>query len=158
MSTSRMAVTLLTIAMASLAIAVPAPDAGQGAAKNGPTLGKWQFTGKDNTGMAWSGTLAIEKLDPVRFESKYYALCILNVEPADPGKGTKGVEEPCEWNAGTRTLTFGNTYPAVNVYTAVLSADGKALTQGKWTESKVVRGQVAGVIRSGEWSAKISNK
>lgn len=29
------------------------------------------------------------------------------------------------------------------------------MTQGKWTESKIVRGQVGGIVRSGEWSAKL---
>ncbi len=159
MSTSRMITTLLTITAVSLAIGVPAPAADQGPAKRGPQLGKWEFTGKDNTGLAWSGTLSIEKLDPARFDAnKYHSLCILEVKSSDPSKGTKGVEEPCEWNPDTRTVTFGNTYPAVSVYTAVLSGDGKALTQGKWTESKVVRGQVAGVVRSGQWSAKLSNR
>ena len=148
-----------TITAVSFAISVPAPAADQGSAKNGPYLGKWEFTGKDNTGVAWSGTLKFEKLDPVRFEAnKYHSLCILEVESSGPSKEPKGVEEPCEWNPDTRTVTFGNTYPAVSVYTAVLSDDGKALTQGKWTESKVVRGQVAGVVRSGQWSAKLSNR
>jgi hypothetical protein len=75
----------------------------------------------------------------------------------DSAKGAKGVEAPCEWNPGTRAVSFGNSYPAANAYTAILSGDGKVLTQGKWTESKIVRGQVAGVVRSGEWSAKLSN-
>lgn len=158
MSATRMLVTLLIITAVSLTIGVPAQAADQSSAKSGPSLGKWEFTGKDNTGLVWSGTLKIEKLDLTRFEAKYHSLCILEVESSDPSKGTKGVEEPCEWNPGTRTVTFGNTYPAINVYTAVLSDDGKALTQGKWTESKVVRGQVAGVVRSGVWSAKLSNR
>ncbi len=153
---SRAILTILTITAGLLAIGSSATAADQGSAGSGPELGKWVFSGKDNTGATWSGTLKFEKLDPVRFEAKYYSLCILEVESTDPSTGTKGVEEPCEWNPRTRTVTFGDTYPAVNVYTAVLSDDGKALTQGKWTERKVVRGQVAGVTRTGEWSAKLS--
>jgi hypothetical protein len=156
MSTRRIIITLLTITALCLAIGIPATAAEQGSAKSGPALGKWEFSGKDNSGAVWSGTLTMEKLDPVRFEAKYYSLCILDVE--SPNQGTKGVEEPCDWNPDTRTVSFGNTYPAVNVYTAVLSADGKALTQGKWTESKVVRGKAGGVIRSGQWSAKLSDR
>jgi hypothetical protein len=87
-----------------------------------------------------------------------HSLCSLEVQSADPSKGTKGVEEPCEWNPDTRTVTFGNTYPAINVYTATLSADRKVLTQGKWTESKMVGGEVKGVVRTGQWSAKLSNR
>jgi hypothetical protein len=159
MSTNRTIVILLTITVVSLALVVPGPAADQGSAKSGPSLGKWEFTGKDNTGLVWSGTLSIEKLDPARFDpNKYHSLCSLEVQSSDPAKGTKGVEAPCEWNPGTRTVSFGNTYPAANVYTAILSGDGKVLTQGKWTESKIVRGQVGGIVRSGEWSAKLSNR
>ena len=150
---------LLTVAAAGIAIGVPVPAAAQGPAKNGPSLGKWAFTGKDNTGLVWSGTLTIERLDPARFDAnKFHSLCSLEVESSDASKGSKGVEAPCEWNPATRTVTLGNTYPAANVYTAVLSDDGKALTQGKWTESKVVRGQVGGVVRTGQWSAQLSSR
>jgi hypothetical protein len=159
MSTTRITVTLLTIMAISLALVIATPAAGQGPVKSGPYLGKWEFTGKDNTGLVWSGTLSIVKLDAARFDaSKYHSLCSLEVESTDPNKGTKGVEAPCEWNPGTRTVSFGNSYPATNVYTAILSADGKALTQGKWTESKIVRGEVGGVVRSGEWAAKLSGR
>jgi hypothetical protein len=40
---------------------VPAPAADRDSAKTGPFLGKWEFTGKDNTGLVWSGTLSIDK-------------------------------------------------------------------------------------------------
>jgi hypothetical protein len=159
MSTTRMIVTLLIITTASLALVIPAPAADQGPANKGPDLGKWEFTGKGNTGLVWSGTLSIAKLDPARFDAKkYHSLCSLEVESTDASQGTKGVEAPCEWNPGTRAVSFGNTYPASNVYTAILSADGKVLTKGKWTESKIVRGEVGGVIRTGEWTAKLPNR
>jgi hypothetical protein len=154
-----MIVTLLTIAAASLALVFPAPAAGQGAANSGPILLKWELSAKDTTGLVWSGTLTIAKLDPIRFDAKkYHSLCILEMESTDPTKGTKGAEEPCEWEPATRKVTFGNTYPAVYVFTAILSADGKVLTQGKWTEATIKRGTGGGVIRSGEWSAKLSNR
>jgi hypothetical protein len=57
MSTYRIIVTLLIVTAVGLAMAIPAPAADQG-----PTLGKWEFSGKDNTGLAWSGTLKFEKL------------------------------------------------------------------------------------------------
>ena len=152
-----MIVVLLTITAVSLALVVPAPAADQGAAKSGPYLGKWEFTGKDNTGLVWSGTLSVEKLDPARWDpNKYHSLCRFEVQSSD--KQTKDVQVLSEWDPGTRTVSFGKLYPATNVYTAILSGDGKVLTQGKWTESKIVRGQVGGIVRSGEWSAKLSNR
>jgi hypothetical protein len=158
MSTRSVIVTFLTVAALSLVIGIPAPAEDQGPAKSGPRLGTWEFTGKDTTGATWTGTLKFEKLDPVRFEAKYHSFCILDVKSSERGQGVKGVEEPCEWNPQTRVVKFGDTYPAVSVYSAVLSDDGKSLTQGKWTESKVVRGQLAGVVRSGQWSAKLSER
>lgn len=108
MSTTRMIVILLSLTVVSLAFAVPAPAADQDSAKSGPYLGKWEFSGKDNTGLVWSGTLTIEKLDPGRFDpNKYHSLCSIEVQSTDPSKGTKGVEAPCEWNPGTRTVSFG---------------------------------------------------
>ena len=155
---TRIIVTLLAIFTVAAIAPVVRTAAGQGAANNGPVLGKWAFTGKDNTGLVWSGTLTIEKLDPSRFDAnKYHSLCSLEVESTDPNKGTVGVEAPCEWHPDTRTVSFGNSYPAAKVYSAVLSADGKALTQGKWTEKKIVAGQAAGIERSGNWSAKLLN-
>lgn len=159
MSMKRVSATILAIAMAGLTIANPTPAAGQGAAQNGPVLGTWEFSGKDNNkGSAWSGTLKIVKLDPTRYEAKYYALCHLEVRSSHADEGTKEVEEPCEWNASTRTVKFGDTYPAVNVYSAVVSADGRTMTAGKWAESNVVRGKVGPVVRSGQWSAKLLEK
>lgn len=150
---------MLAVAMAALTLANPSPAGGQGAAQNGPVLGTWEFSGKDNNkGSTWSGTLKLERLDPARHEAKYYALCHLEVRSSHADEGSKEVEEPCAWNSATRTVTFGDSYPAVNVYTAILSADGKTMTQGKWTESRVVRGKVGAVERSGQWSAKLIGK
>ena len=133
--------------------ASPASGAGQEAAargNNGPTLGKWEFTGKDNTGLVWTGTLAIEKLDPKSFDPKqYYALCSLEVQSPDPAKGIRSVEAPCTYDPSTRAISFTTGMSVTHLYTAVLSRDGKSLTAGKWTESKE-----ATVVRSGEWSAK----
>jgi len=129
--------------------------AGQEAAANsniGPSLGKWEFTGKDNTGLVWTGTLTIEKLDPTRFDAtKYYADCSLDVQSPDPSKGTRGVEAPCTYDPSTRAVSFSTGVSLTHLYTAVLSRDGKSLTGGKWTESKE-----ATVVRSGEWSAKLA--
>ena len=157
MPTARMTVVLLAIAAASLALVVSAPAAEQGSAKDGPQLGKWEFTGKDNTGRVWSGALTIEKVDPARWDAnKYHSLCRFEVQAS--AQETKDVQVLSEWNPATRTISFGKLYPAIHVYTAIVSADGKVLTQGKWMESKMVRGQVAGVVQSGEWSAKLSDK
>jgi hypothetical protein len=157
MSITRMIAILLTIAAVSLALVVPAPAADQASAKGGPDIGKWEFTGKDSTGKVWSGTLTIEKVDPAKWDAnKYHSLGRFEVQVSN--QQTKDVQLLGEWDPGTRTISFGKTYPAIHVYTAVLSGDGKVLTQGKWTESKMVRGQPAGVVESGEWSAKLSNR
>jgi hypothetical protein len=149
MSTRSVIVTFLTVAAVSLVIGIPAPAEDQGPATSGPRLGKWEFQGKDNTGLAWSGSLTIEKLDPDRFDSKkYHAFCILEMQSTGPSKRTKVVEKPCDWNPQTRTFKFGDTSPAVNVFSAILSDDGKALTQGKWTETQ----------RTGQWSAKLPGR
>ena len=78
MFTNRIMIAVLSIAVFSASNAVSA-NAGSGAGQqqaakssNGPVLGKWEFTGKDNTGLAWTGTLVIEKLDPNRFDANKY--------------------------------------------------------------------------------------
>jgi len=132
-------------------LAVSAGAAPQSAAVGkGPVLGKWQFTGKDNTGLVWTGTLTIGKLDPARFDVKSYsALCSVEVESTDPSKGSRGVEAPCKYDQATRTLSFTTGAMTTHVYTATLSADGKSLTDGKWTETRD-----KSIVRSGEWTAK----
>ena len=78
MFTNRFMIAFLSIAVFSAPHGV-ASNVGSGAGQqqaakssNGPVLGKWEFTGKDNTGLAWTGTLAIEKLDPNRFDPNKY--------------------------------------------------------------------------------------
>jgi hypothetical protein len=143
-----LAVILLCVTFGFAANAASAPQAV--ADGKGPVLGKWQFAGKDNTGLAWTGTLTIDKLDPARFDVKsYYALCSVEVESTDPSKGTRGVEAPCKYDPSTRTVSFTTGAMTTHVYTAVLSADGKSLTDGKWTETRDKQ-----VVRSGEWTAK----
>jgi hypothetical protein len=161
----------LTIAVLSLAVSFAsrgvAACAGSGAGQqqsaktnNGPALGKWEFTGKDNTGLTWTGTLVIEKLDPNRFDAnKYHSLCSLEVQSPDPSQGTRGVEAPCRYDPGTRVLSFSTGVSTVHSYTAVLLGDGRSLTKGKWTESKS-DGKKSGqsgmsVVRTGDWSAKL---
>ena len=125
----------------------------------GPSLGKWEFTGKDSTGVSWTGTLTIEKLDPDRFDTnKYHSMCNLEVQSSSSGRG---VEAPCRYNPSTRALSFSTgTMASESSYTAVLSPDGKSLTQGKWTESKKddrKSGQSGvTVVRAGTWSAKLA--
>ena len=145
---ARMALTIMCVAYA--------PPASQGSTTNGPSLGKWEFTGKDNTGLVWTGVLDIQKLDPVRFDPKrYVSICSLEVESTDPSKGTRGVEAPCEWDAATRTLSFTTGFTVTHLYTAVLAPDGKSLTQGKWTETKDNGGTT---VRTGTWSAKLPER
>lgn len=157
MSTTKMTAILLTFTALSLALVVPAPAAGQASANGGPDIGKWEFTGKDNTGKVWSGTLTIEKVDPAKGDANQF-LSLGRFEVQISKQQTEDVQLLGEGDPGTRTISYGKTYPAIHVFTAVLSGDGKVLTQGKWTESKMVRGQPAGVAESGEWSAKLSNR
>jgi hypothetical protein len=71
-------------------------------------------------------------------------MCELELQSASSGRG---VEAPCLYNPQTRTLSFsGGTSSRKYSYTAVLSPDGKSLTQGRWTE---------GDSGSGTWSARL---
>ncbi len=158
MSAKRAIVSIVVItAMTVLCVSALAA---QGSATSGPALGKWAFTGKDNTGLVWTGALSIEKLDPSRFDPKRnHALCSLEVESTDPSKGSRGVEAPCAWDPGTRTISFTTGFTVIHLYAAILSADGKTLTQGKWTENR--RGdndQPGPLVRSGTWTAKLPAK
>ncbi len=124
------------------------------AAADGPALGNWAFTGKDSTGLVWTGTLKIEKLDPNQFNSPgYYAMCDLEMTSTDESQGTKGVAAPCKFEAGKRTLSFTTGVMTVWTLSAVLSSDGKSLTMGKWTRTKADDPKT--VLFSGEWSAKL---
>ncbi len=144
--------TILTIAIvcaiACLTHAGPADNAG-------PSFGKWTFTGKDNKGVAWTGTLVIDKLDTNHFDAaRFYAMCNLEMQSANAGKG---IETPCTWNPKTREVSFSTTDTAS--YTAILSLDGKSLTRGTWTDSeKDFRTKKVTVIRTGTWSATFAGR
>ena len=157
MFTNRIMIAVLSLTAFSATHGMAAQAARSG---NGPALGKWAFTGKDSTGLVWTGTLDITKLDPTRFDaSKYHSLCSLEVQSTDPNKGTVGVEAPGIYDPGTRAVSFSIRGIAIHSYTAVLSADGRSLTQGKWTESAKgprKNGQPgATVVTTGVWSAKL---
>jgi hypothetical protein len=156
MLTNRIMIAVLSLTIFSATHGVAAQAAKSG---NGPAFAKWAFTGKDNTGLVWTGTLDIAKLDPARFDAtKYHSMCSLEVESTDSNKGTVGVEAPCIYDPATRALSFSIRGIALHSYTAVLSADGRSLTQGKWTESAKgprKNGQPgATVVTTGVWSAK----
>lgn len=108
-----------------------------------PLAGKWQVLGKDGSGAAWDGTLAIDKPGADDFnDGTYTNICDLNMQSANSGKGMSG---PCVYDAKTKTLTFaGGADSSKFTFTAVLSPDGKSLTQGRWVEAK----------GNGAWSAK----
>lgn len=136
-------------------VALSAALAPSAAAADGPALGKWAFTGKDNTGLVWTGTLMIEKLDPSRFDaSRYHSMCDLNMESTDESKGTKGVGAPCTFDAQKRTISFTAGASRVWVFSAVVSADGKSISNGKWARTNASDNSV---IETGEWSAKLGN-
>jgi hypothetical protein len=102
-------------------------------------LGKWTFTGRDAKGVVWNGTLEITSLGNFSSDSgKYSNMCDLNVQSGNAGKGFGA---GCLYNALNKTLTWlSDEYS----FTAVLSPDGKSLTQGKWVEKGA----------AGSWSAK----
>lgn len=149
---NRIILTILTLSM------LCAAAAGQQAVNSGPSLGKWAFTGKDNTGVDWKGTLTISKLDPDRFNAeKYHSICSLETESAAT---SKGVEAPCTYDPAARAIAFSTGVETDISYTAVLSPDGKTL-KGKWTETTKPNrrtGQTAKLVQSGEWTAKFAAK
>lgn len=117
---------------------------------NGPSFGKWQFAGKDNTGVAWIGTLTIGKLDTQRFSSdKYYSACVLEVKSKSM---ERTVDTPCMYDSAARAVSFATGLRRSRTsYDAVLSPDGKSLVQGKWSEL-----EQGAVKETGEWSAKLT--
>ena len=124
---------------------------------SGPSLGAWQFTGKDSAGVVWTGALTIEKLDPNRFDTnKYHFMCNLEVRSAS---SENGVGAPGRYDPTVRALSFSTGKSQITSYTAVLSPDGKSLTHGKWTVSKQdnKKGGQAGmtIVSSGTWPAKL---
>lgn len=119
------------------------------AAADGPAFGQWSFSGSDNKGVAWTGTLTIERLATGE-EGALQAMCSLEVQSKQMGRG---VGAACKYDAATRVLSFGSKAPSNTFsYRAVLSPDGKSLTQGKWSET--VRSETT----TGEWSAKFKSE
>jgi hypothetical protein len=146
---------LIAFAVAMLLTPVPSAPAADDAALS---YGNWEFTGKDNEGVTWKGPLTIEKLDTERFNpTKYNFMCKLDVQS---GESSRGVEGPCKYDSPSRTLTIGGGSLDSYTYSAVLSADGKALIQGKWTEAidREKGGNWVKVKISGNWSAKLAAK
>jgi hypothetical protein len=103
-------------------------------------VGEWTFTGKDGKGVAWEGKLGIQPLDSNSFDpAKYSNMCNLDVQ--SPEGGARGAYGACLYNAQSRTLTWASNDFSL---AAVLSPDGKSLTQGKWVEKAT----------TSSWSAK----
>ena len=117
----------------------PAPAAGDGKT----LLGKWDFTGKDGAGVQWRGTLTIAKIEPDSFDTAQYSnMCDLDLSSANSGKG---ISNACLYEPRTRTFTLaGGEGSHKYSITAVLSPDGKSLTQGRWVEA---------ASGNGAWSA-----
>jgi hypothetical protein len=117
--------------------------------KNGPALGDWKYTCKDKDGVVWAGTLRLSEVDLNKVPSgRVYCMAHLEEEVGDRGRGFDG---GATWDASTRVLSFGdaNPYTGGVTYSATLSADGTALTQGKRRETD----RDKKVLNSGEWSA-----
>lgn len=116
----------------------------------GPALGKWTFEGKDSKGVAWTGTLTISKQDS---GGTKYIDCSLDA--TTKGGTSNGVGSECRWDPSNREVLFG---PELNArYSAILSADGKTMTQGKWTEAeKNWNTQKVIIKKTGVWSAAYS--
>lgn len=127
-------------------------------ADSGLSYGDWQFTRTDNEGVTWTGTLKIEKVDTDRFNAdKYNYQC--TIEAKGP-KSSRGVGGPCKYDVATRTLTLGGDRTDSYSYSAVLTPDGKALAQGKYSETidEEKNGQWVKAKKTGAWSAKAAAK
>jgi hypothetical protein len=143
MTANRIIVAIVTLTVLCAAICL--------ANGGGPAFGKWQFNGKDNAGVVWTGTLTIEKLDPNRFDTvKYQFMCDLEAKSAN---SENGVSAPGRYDQAARSLSFSTGISQTTSYTAVLSPDGKSLTEGKWTVTKKAGNTV---VSSGTWSAKLA--
>jgi hypothetical protein len=118
----------------------------------GPAAGKWEFTGKDSTGIAWTGTLKLEGSGPEDL-AQGECSCDFNLQSSKSGSGFGG---SCKYDPATRVLSFrvGPTGPPE--FTAALSRDRRALTQGKWTEKRDFdeNGEWKSAIVTGDWTAK----
>ncbi len=127
------------------------------ASSSGPAFGKWNFTAKESTGVVWTGTLTVSKLDTNRFDAgKYHSLC--NIEAVST-KGGLGVEHPAKYDPSTRTFSFGEEgETGGSTYTAALSADGKKLEKGKWRQSDKDFDSNKLVVVTGGWSAEFIEK
>jgi len=123
---------------------------GPAAENSGPLLGKWAFTGKDDHGVAWTGTLTIKKLDTDNFNAdKFHSIFSFELESASSGRG---VEAPSKWDPIKQEVSVNSGGTS---YTAILSPDRKSMTQGKWTESeKDFKTRKVTITNTGVWSAK----
>ena len=146
----RIIVSILIITILGFICAAPCAGQQPAAESKGPKLGIWAFDGKDDKGDVWTGTITIKELDTKNFDvSEYYGGCVLDAASKDSGKGVDG---PCVWNPGTREFSFR---AGGSAYSAILSADGKSMTQGKWTVTeKDFRTRQVTSITTGIWSAK----
>ena len=118
----------------------------------GPPLGQWEFIGKDDKGAEWKGTLKIETLDANHIVPgiNYRGMCDFDME----SEGSKnGVSSQFLWDPDKRELSA--SLSGIAEYTAILSADGKSLMQGKFTQWHTDhRSRKVTVERTGTWSAK----
>lgn len=133
------------------------PQAAVGATELG--FGSWEFTGRDKAGAAWTGKLIVEKVDAGMFDpQKYVAQGRLDISSAD-GSG-KGALAPVKYDSATRVFTMGGESDyGGQVYTAVLSADGKSLDKGTWRETERLSSEkTKRLVSEGEWSAKRIDK
>jgi hypothetical protein len=85
-----------------------------------PMLGKWEFAGKDDQGAMWKGVIDI------KIENEEVA-CDINLQGPKFSTGVGG-PFPCKPDQKSFSCETGG-----NSFTATLSADGKNLTNGKWT-------------------------
>lgn len=118
----------------------------------GPGPGKWTFEGQDDKGVLWTGTLMIT--DQYIDTAKYHD-CSIEIKAEDGatnGIGEGGVGAGCKWNPSNREVFFG-VQPTLT-FTATLSADGKGMSQGTWTDAEEdwSTGKLT-VRRTGVWTA-----
>jgi|GEM_PF-2158283 len=84
-----------------------------------PMLGKWKFIGKDDKGGVWKGTIDI------RIENNGVT-CDVNIQGPKFGSGVGG---SFECMPGQKNFSCSS---GADSFTAVFSANGKNLTNGRW--------------------------
>ena len=117
----------------------------------GPAYGKWTFTGDDDQGDTWTGTIDIGKLDPNRYDAKTYHFHVV-LEMKSSKTEERGIDAACAWEPGKREISC---ITEIGEYRAILSSDRKSLSLGTWNalEPEDWSTKKFKIIKIGGWTA-----